>query len=82
MDLTGEPKRVVAIVPDPAVEALGVRISGGNSAFYGLVDIAALVDEDQFRPPATTTYRFEDVAVAQERSETGHPGGTKLVLVP
>jgi hypothetical protein len=73
---------VVAIVPDSSVQALGVRISGGNSAFYDLVDIAALIDEDHFTPAATTTYSFEAAAVAQERSETGPPGGTKLVLAP
>ena len=80
VELTGDPQQVVTIVPDPSVQELGVRISGGNSAFYGLRDIAALLQAGRYAPPTTMTFPMERVDAAQERSETGHPGGVKFVL--
>ena len=82
VELTGDPHQVVTIVPDPAVQALGVQISGGNSAFYALRDIAGLLETGEYRPPFTTTYPLERAAAAQERSASGHPGGEKLILIP
>jgi NADPH:quinone reductase-like Zn-dependent oxidoreductase len=80
VSLTGDPGRVVTIADFDGAAVHGVTASGRNSAFYGLVAIAELLERGAYRPAPVEVYRLSDVAAAQARSEAGHLGAVKLVL--
>ena len=56
---------------------LGVRICGGNNAVYELGNIATLIADGRYRPPATTTYALDQAVQGQQQSMTGHLSGRK-----
>ncbi|MEV1082666.1 NADP-dependent oxidoreductase [Streptomyces sp. NPDC050211] len=83
IELAGGPTRVLSLVAFDAAST-GIQIhmtepgAGGPEA---LRDILALIEAGRLRVPISGTYSLDEVAVAVEVSQSGHPGG-KLVVLP
>lgn len=85
VELTGSPERVVTIADYPGAEQTGVPFSGGmgpERAWHALADAAELIEAGRFRLPVAQTFPLAQIAEAHRISESGHPRGKLVLIVP
>jgi NADPH:quinone reductase-like Zn-dependent oxidoreductase len=85
VELTGSPERVITIADYPGAQQTGVAFSGGmgpERAWHALADAAELIEAGRFRLPLAQTFALSDIAEAHRISESGHPRGKLVLIVP
>jgi NADPH:quinone reductase-like Zn-dependent oxidoreductase len=82
VQIAGGADNVVAIADFQGAQEHGVRFTGGGGedrSWHALHDVAALIEQGQFRLPVAHVLPLSQIGEAQELSQRGHPGG-KIVL--
>jgi NADPH:quinone reductase-like Zn-dependent oxidoreductase len=85
VELTGSPENVVTIADYPGAEQTGVPFSGGmgpERAWHALAEAAELIEAGRFRLPVAQTFPLSAIAEAHRISQTGHPRGKLVLIVP
>jgi NADPH:quinone reductase-like Zn-dependent oxidoreductase len=83
VELAGGADNVIAIADFQGAQQHGVRFTGGGSesAWHGLDDVVALIEEGRFTLPVARTLPMSQIGEAQRLSEEGHAGGKIVVTV-
>lgn len=83
VQLAGGADNVIAIADFQGAQQHGVRFTGGGSesAWHGLDDVVALIEEGRFTLPVARTLPMSQIGDAQRLSEEGHAGGKIVVTV-